>query len=282
MKKYITEVVILLTLVSGVTMVMDTSLPIQPESVQKVSGSSGSFGSDISLANTGSGRESLTDLVSVSFHLGANVADAELLPGDTLSGVEYHDQVMTNGGKFSSNENFGFDSRNKEVGGSNLETEKVMTYQSTEGAHLEGEEFLQLDTAGNWDTNVSALRCVLMANDGHVLPAFCNKVTAKSTLTSVNSARISSKGSIRSVAGNANVPAALSYQIAVAPDSDQSKSAEGTVRTYMSAGIAEARDNGASTWNKTAAVDVWTDASAVIGGIKDFEKSFIYNSGFQI
>ena len=197
--------------------------------------------------------------------------------------ADYRDHIMTNGGKMSENRNFKFDSRDKTGALNNIETEKVLTYASTEGAHLEGEEFLQLDVAGNFTTTADSVRCVFMANNPGVIPAFCNKVTAKSTLISVNSAQIATKGKVRAVAATSDVPAALSYSIAVTPDSNSGSGfADGTVKTYLGVGIMEARDNSTDNWNKAAVTNTWTDSTGVTGGIKNFQKGFDYVSGIKL
>jgi hypothetical protein len=209
-----------------------------------------------------------------------------------IADVTFKDAILTNGGKLAENKNFAFDSRNQGAGLYNIEAEKVLTYASTEGAHMVGEEEYTLSVAGNWDTADNTIRCVFSGNLGG-LPAFCNIVSAKSSLVNVNSAQISTKGQIRAVASSADTPAELNYRIAVTPDANSGSGfAEGTVTTTFAGSIMEARGyndykgattpTAAGTWNQTAATNNWKDHTEVTGGIKNFQKALAYKSGFQL
>jgi hypothetical protein len=200
----------------------------------------------------------------------------------SVADLSYHDSTMTNGGHLMMNKNVEFDSGNKGQGLYNLETEKVMTYNSIEGSHLVGEESLTLSVAGNTSSSDGAIRCVF-SQGATELPAFCNIVSAKSSLININSAQISSKGQIRAVSSSADTPAELNYRIAVTPDASSGKEyAEGTVKTVFAGSIMEARDNTTENWNRTAATNTWKDVSEVTGGIKNFQKAFTYQSGLRL
>ena len=219
--------------------------------------------------------------------------------GQTIADVTFKDAILTNGGKIAENKNFDFNSQNQLKGLYNIEQQKVLTYASTEGAHMVGEEEYTLSVAGNYADSADNIRCVFSTMHGGILPAFCNIVSAKSSLVNVNSAQISTKGQIRAVAETADVPAALNYQIAVTPDANSGSGfAEGTVSTVFAGSIMEARDGGDSnyqrdgtkdskpayskaTWNKTSATNTWKDSTTVTGGIKTLQKAFAYQSGFQ-
>ncbi|HWQ67459.1 MAG TPA: hypothetical protein VN372_11395 [Methanospirillum sp.] len=212
----------------------------------------------------------------------------------SVGDVTYTDSIMTNGGKLSMNKNFDFDSQNKGKGLFNIEATKVLTYASTEGAHLTGEEYLLMDVAGNWSNSADSIRCVFATAKSAYIPAFCNAVSAKSSLINVNSAQISTKAQIRAVAKTGDSPAELNYQIAVTPDSNSGSGfAEGTVKTEFAGSIMEARDandygnpalfvGGPSNWNKTSATNQWKDTTEVTGGIKNLQKTFAYKSGFRL
>ena len=201
--------------------------------------------------------------------------------GQVVADVTYKDSILTNGGKLAENKNFAFDSRNQGKGLFSIESEKVMTYASTEGSHLVGEEELVLSVAGNYASAADQIRCVFASAPGNVLPAFCNIVSAKSSLINVNSAQVSTKGQIRAVARTASVPAELNYRIAVTPDANSGSGfAEGTVVTTFQGTVMEARDANAATWNKTAAENTWKDHTEVTGGIKQLQKALNYQSGF--
>jgi len=217
-----------------------------------------------------------------------------------ISDVTYKDAILTNGGKLAENKNFDFSSKDQSTGLYNVESQKVLTYASTEGAHMVGEEEYTLSVAGNYATAEDQIRCVFSTNHGGILPAFCNIVSAKSALVNVNSAQVSTKGQIRAVASSADTPAELNYQLAVTPDANSGSGfAEGTVKTTFAGSIMEARDGGdgnyyrdgagstraddssaTATWNKTSATNTWKDSTEVTGGIKNLQKAFGYQSGF--
>jgi hypothetical protein len=215
------------------------------------------------------------------------IPDGTLDEFEVIADVTFKDSILTNGGKITENKNFGFDSQDQGEGLYNIEAEKVLTYASTDAAHLVGEEEYQLSVAGNFDGLENNIRCVFSDNE-EALPAFCNIVSAKSSLVNVNSAQISTKGQIRSVAEDAETPAELNYRIAVTPDANSGSAfAEGTITTTFAGSIMEARDwddyeSDSPMWNQTAATNSWKDHTEVTGGIKNFQKSLGYQSGFRL
>ena len=216
-----------------------------------------------------------------------SIPDGELLYKQSLGDMVFSDLLISDGGKIRENKNFAFASDNQGRTRYNIENEKVLTYASTEGAHLVGEEQYRLSIAGNWNYGNDDISCVFSTDDLRIQPAFCNIVTAKSALINVNSAKVSARGQMRGV-GTSTTPAGLNYRIGVTPDaSSGSGLAEGTFRTLFAGSIMEARDidddnSTTPNWNKTAAEDSWKDASEVTGGVQKFQKRFIYKSGFRV
>ena len=209
---------------------------------------------------------------------GTSITKHILSPGDVIGETSYIDTLMTNGGNLAVNKNVDFDSRNQTVSSYNLQSEKVLTYTSMEGAHLLGEESYLLDNAGSYKSDDDgSIRCVYSSDNLKWLPAFCNIIQAKSSLINVNNARISEKGSLRMV-GNEDTPAGLNYQIAVTPDNRVASSAIGTIKTEFAGSVMEARDNS----TKISATNQWKDATEVTGGMKNFQKFFTYQSGLRI
>jgi len=208
-----------------------------------------------------------------------SIHDTMLNPTEEIMILTWTDALRSNGGKLSLNQNIDFDSKNKGNGLHNLEVEKVLTYASTEGAHLVGAEEWTLDVAGSYEATADTIRCVFASSASDFFPAFCNVVKAKSELVNINSAQISTKGAARSVAATGDIPAALSYQIAVTPDSNSGSGfADGTVKTLFAGSIMEARDDHLTP----SATNNWKDAASFTGGIKNFQKTFNYESGFTI
>ncbi|WP_319580151.1 hypothetical protein [uncultured Methanospirillum sp.] len=235
--------------------------------------------------------------------------------GKVIADTQYRDSILTNGGKLAENKNFDFSSKDQLNGLNNIDASKVLTYASTEGSHLVGEEEYTLDVAGEAKRADDNIRCVFSTNHGKWLPPFCNIVSAKSSLVNMNSAQVSSKGTIRAVAATDDIPAEMNYQIAVTPDANSGSGfAEGTVKTTYAGSVMEGRDTGLyangrydpegtpynwdsdtatapyESWGyyqdgaefKTSATNSWKDSSAATGGIKTFQKAFGYKSGFFV
>jgi hypothetical protein len=210
-------------------------------------------------------------------------------PGQSISDTRFLDSLLTNGGKLSENKNFDFNSRNPSDGAFNIENQKVLTYASVDGAHMGGEEEYTLSVAGNYSTSDGNIWCVFSQSNGFIIPAFCNIVSAKSELVNINSAQVSSKGQIRSVAETIDVPTALNYHLALSPDQNSgSQYAEGGVKTVFAGSSMEARDGGDAnylgsgsandvnngTWNKTSLFRTWKDSTTVTGQIRHLQKNF--------
>nr|WP_319538302.1 hypothetical protein [uncultured Methanospirillum sp.] len=240
--------------------------------------------------------------------------DSYLYPqGKVISDTQYRDSILTNGGKLAENKNFDFTTKDQSNGLNNIDASKVLTYGSTEGSHLVGEEEYTLDVAGEAKRADDNIRCVFSTNHGKWLPPFCNIVSAKSALINVNSAQISTKGVIRAVAATNDIPSEINYQIAITPDANSGSGfAEGIVKTTYAGSVIEGRDIGLySTGNyakynatdpegtprtfdvyrgwrtdgsayKPSATNSWKDSTTVTGGIKTFQKAFGYQSGFIV
>ncbi len=218
------------------------------------------------------------DYASQDGKVNNGIHDSKLYAGEEIAILTWTDSLRSNGGKLSLNKNIDFDSRNKGNGLSNLEVEKVLTYASTEGAHLVGAEEWNLDVAGNWEKTQDSIRCVFASAKTDYFPAFCNVVKAKSELVNINSAQVSTKGAARAVAATGDIPAMLNYQIAVTPDSNSGSGfADGTVKTLFGGSIMEARGKN----QIPSATNNWKDTASVTGGIKNFQKTFAYESGFK-
>jgi hypothetical protein len=183
------------------------------------------------------------------------------------------DSIRTSGGKLNLNKEF---SLNSKTGKGFIE--KVLTYASTEGAHLLGSESYTVDIAGNFSNTSDAIRCVFATSASNVVPSFCNAVRAKGDLVNFNSGQVSSKGEYITTP-KYNV--ALKYQIAVTPDANSGSGfADGTVKTNFAGSIMEARADGTS-WNKPSSTNNWKDAVSVTGGIAKFQKAVNYESGIS-
>jgi hypothetical protein len=200
-------------------------------------------------------------------------------PGDVIGETSWSDNLMTNGGKLAINKNLDFDSQNQKVSTYNIQAQKILTYDTTNGSHMLGEESYLLNIAGLYKpADDRYLRCVYAVSDLIWLPAFCNTVQTKVSFMNVNHAQISERGSLRMV-GEDQVPASLNYQVAITPDTNSGVSvADGIVKTNFHGSIMEARDN----QTNVSATNQWKDLTSVAGDIKNFQKTFSYQSGLRI
>ena len=171
--------------------------------------------------------------------------DGKILSG-SIAYVRYKDVITTNGGQISEVKSFSMDTHKKTEGLYNIETTKVLTYASQNGSHLMGAESYLLDVAGNWSRGFDNLVCVFANAKKEIIPAFCNKVTASSKLTSVTTAQVETVGGLTAIAEKRNVPAALNYEISVTPDANAAFGyADGIVSTMFTVSVMEGRDDGA-------------------------------------
>jgi len=232
-------------------------------------------------------------------------ADWEVTSG-SIAYVTYSDAITTNGGQISEVKSFSMDTNAKTEGLFNIETTKVLTYTSQNGSHLMGAESYVLDVAGNLSNYDNSIVCVFSKANDREIPAFCNKVTASSKLTSVTTAQVETVGGLTAVAAKSSVPAALNYEISVTPDANSASGyADGIVSTTFTASVMEGRfwseggDNGFVWVMYDEILDPWTrfwaevtgnaaelastltyiDTATVAGGISTFNKGFSYQSG---
>jgi len=214
----------------------------------------------------------------------------------SIAYVTYSDSITTNGGQISEVKSFSMDTNAKTAGLFNIETSKVLTYTSQNGSHLMGAESYVLDVAGNWSRGTDSIVCVFSKAGKDTIPAFCNKVTASSKLTSVTTAQVETIGGVTVVATKPNVPAALNYEISVTPDANSASGyADGIVSTTFTVSVMEGRYDGAITpkdaeekeivelanYDKLTSTLTYIDTATVAGGISAFNKVFGYQSGTQ-
>jgi hypothetical protein len=221
----------------------------------------------------------------------AKSSDGNSVKGNSIAYAAYSDFIMTNGGEFSEVKTMTMDTNPQTPGMYNIETTRVLTYNSINGSHLMGEESYVLDVAGQWSYGGNDITCVFSKPGSSTIPAFCNKATASSKLRSVTSAQIETRGSMTAVGKDASVPAALNYEISVTPDSNSvSGYADGVVSTTFTVSVMEGRSSSATSpddalekmlgiYNQTSSTISAVDTTTVSGGITAFNKVFTYQSG---
>ncbi|PKL60471.1 MAG: hypothetical protein CVV33_02500 [Methanomicrobiales archaeon HGW-Methanomicrobiales-4] len=279
------EMIVFLALISGYG-VADRLPSEVPENQQ--------FAIDTEIEATGL----IDDTTTLDWTLVKNgtTTDTALGKSEIIAVVRYSDTLLSNGGNISEIKNTGFDSSSMSSKKFNLESEKVLTYASTEGSHLTGSEYLLVNIAGNYSSDKSnETMCVMESPVVTAVPAFCNVVSVQSDLININSAQVSTKSQLRA-AGSSSTSSGIGYQIAVTPDTASGDQyAEGIVKTEFSGSITEARvgkqsssskkkstSSSSQDWKTPAATNVWKDTTEVIGGISNLQKVFEYQSGMKL
>jgi len=220
----------------------------------------------------------------------------------SIAYVTYKDDITTNGGQISEVKSFAMDTRGKTPGMFNVETKKVLTYTSQNGSSLMGSESYFLDVAGNWSAGNEGIVCVFSRGNQDTIPAFCNVVSASSTLRSVTTAQVQTVGGLTAVRETTgfDTPAALNYEISVTPDANSASGyADGIVSTVFAVSVMEGRYDGNVTprpnawaanpgrlatlefFDQLTATLNYEDRATVAGGISTFNKVFGYQSGVR-
>ena len=219
--------------------------------------------------------------------------------GERVAQIVWSDKTITNGGYLKETKTFGYGSGNQGPEGYNLETDKILTYESIDGSTLAASERISMQICGNFSDTAASTRCVFGQSNNAVNPAFCNTVTAESNLIGVTSMSAQTTMNARFTASNADVPAALSYKIDVSPNAASgAEYAMGTVQTEFTARIMEANDRlddnqvyydpahtadpFANYWDDPARITTFSDKTMVSGGITRVTKAFNYQSGMSL
>ena len=221
--------------------------------------------------------------------------------GEVVSQTTYKNELLTNGGLLDLTYTLGFNTKNSIAESWNLETDEILTYASVDGSTLAATERATLDVAANYQATNTNMRCVFAQAANPVMPAFCNVVTAESTLASVTSMAVQTTLELRDTASSADTPAALNYKINVDPNAAQGgQYADGQVSATFTASVREANgdisgsvagaeyyapENGSDWfkdyWDDEARITNIVDTITVTGGITKLTKAFAYTSGIS-
>lgn len=195
---------------------------------------------------------------------------------EIISNLIWKDSIKSNGGLLYLNKNILFNTQDSKTALTNLKVEKVFTYSSSDGNHLIGTEEWIIDQVGGMQSTTDNIRCVFASAKDKLYPAFCNSVKAKSEIININNAQISTKGSSRLISSSDEIPLTLNYNIAISPNIKDF--AEGTIRTMFSGTIIESR----RMEKEPSITNFWKDSTVVTRNIKNFQKSFKYESGITL
>jgi len=232
--------------------------------------------------------------------------------GEVVSQTTYTNELLTNGGLTDLTYTLGYDTGNQIEESWNLETDEILTYASVDGSTLAATERATLDIAANYQATANSMRCVFAQATETVMPAFCNKITAESTLASVTSMAVQTTLELRDTAATADTSEAMNYKINVDPNAAQGgQYADGQVGVTFTASVREAqgaRDfNGdgvigggvpvenyysnqftnpanpfSNYWDDEARITNVVDTITVTGGITKLTKAFAYSSAMMM
>lgn len=174
---------------------------------------------------------------------------------------------------------FSINTGNQNVGQSNVESSRQITFEGLDGGNMVSDESLLIDTSGNSSSAAGQFLCPFGASGSSTLPAFCNIVQAGSHVDS-NFISFSTYASSRTVMASADVPVALTYSINAhgVNTADGIISAQGMVSAYMRAHLQEGSGNSTAK----ASDLMYEDKSSVNGIINSFKKTYAYQSGARL
>jgi len=199
------------------------------------------------------------------------------------------------------------------LGQSNIKATTEATYLATgNGGNIIGSENIMIDGAGMPTPASDRMLCPFGADQGNVIPAYCNIVTAGSAYN-LNVGSVVQKADDMFVGTDATVPVVLNYAITVKPYTvagQGTSPAMGSVSAYIKASIKEGRsgyvDNQTGTpvtiptstgvWTPYTAASLmtlgnntnptgpaetltYTESSSASGIINGFSKTMSYQSG---
>jgi len=231
--------------------------------------------------------------------------------GEVVSQTTYKNELLTNGGLLDLTYTLGLDTTSQIAESWNLETDEILTYASVDGSTLAATERATLDIAANYEATQNNMRCAFAQGNVLTLPAFCNKVTAESTLASVTSMAVQTSLELRDTAATPDTPAALNYKINVDPNTAQGgQYADGQVGVTFTTSVREANgiqmdvvgmraglapglalpyyqpnwpgDWWTNMWDDEARITTVVDTITVTCGITKLTKEFKYSSRMTV
>ena len=174
---------------------------------------------------------------------------------------------------------FSVNTGNKNLGQSNVESSRQITFEGLDGGNMVSDESLLVDTVGNPESAAGKFLCPFGASSITTIPAYCNIVQAGSHVDS-SFISLSTQASSRSVMATADIPVALAYSINAHGVNTASGTipAQGLVSAYMRAHLQEARGNSTSKSEDLT----YEDKASANGIINSFTKTYGYQSGASL
>ncbi len=219
-----------------------------------------------------------------------------LYDGEVRYSTSYDANIVAQAGHTVFTKTLNVDTQNKVIGQSNIKANTEATYIATgDGGHILGSENIMIDGAGNPTNASDRMLCPFGADQGNVIPAFCNIVQAGSKYD-LTVGSVVTGADDRFIGTDATVPVILNYAIAVKPytvTGQGTSLAMGSTSAYVKAHIQESRDFNITliapggehspvpgTGDPTKAEDLtYTESSSASGLISSFSKTIAYQSG---
>jgi hypothetical protein len=134
--------------------------------------------------------------------------------GEVQYTAAYGENTLGSDGLISSTKVTNLDTANQVVGGSNIESSKVIEFVGSDTGRLTSSENMVVDGAGLWAFTRGATICPLASDATDAIPSFCNIVETGSDVD-VTIASVATATGSRFIAGSADVPTESDYGIRV-------------------------------------------------------------------
>ena len=134
--------------------------------------------------------------------------------GEVQYTTAYGENTLGSDGLMSSTKVMNLDTANQVVGGSNIESSKVIEFVGSDTGRLTSSENMVVDGAGLWAFTRGATICPLTSDVTDAIPSFCNIVETGSDVD-VTIASVATATGSRFIAGSADVPTESDYGIRV-------------------------------------------------------------------
>lgn len=193
-------------------------------------------------------------------------------PGEAVNTVGYNENTIAVGGHTTYDKTLSVDTGNKTASESNLNSDKVVTYEATEpGGRMVSSEDVMVETVGNGGTGTSGP----FGPTGATVPAENSRVTAGSTMD-VTEVSAHTSATARTVSGS-TAGIELTYNIeahGLNQTPGNETPAVGSASAYVDADIQTGNDNSTSLGTEASYHDVTS-----VDGLFELAKEVSYKSG---
>jgi hypothetical protein len=222
---------------------------------------------------------SASNNVELAWTSGSGSTTPPLSGGDSVQTTVYTENTNAVNGHTQYVKDFSVNTGNKVLSQSNVESNRQITFEGSDGGNMVSDESLLIDTVGMPTSAAGQFLCPFGASTIGELPAYCNIIQAGSHVDS-SFISLSTQASSRTIMATADVPVALAYSINAHGVNTASGTypAQGLVSAYMKIHLQEARGS-----NLTKSSDLSSDDTSQANGyINSFIKNMAYQSGANV